>query len=165
MAPTKMSSIFDCYRTCYIWAYKHQAELVVAKSNMTCEPDTINLFINKLWVEVKRVRVIFGLTWLTRLIKQVVFVFNMWTCLTHLTYKVIIYFDIIASSMVFIFYFFINIYVYYYIYSHNCILILDIWELIKIIYVRYDLYMGHLYWPLHGLLIKRIEHVGLGRPV
>ena len=45
--------------------------------------------------------------------------FNMLTRLIRLAYKVIIYFDIIASLMVFL-------YVYYYIYSYNCILILDI---------------------------------------
>ena len=46
--------------------------------------------------------------------------FNMLTRLIRLAYKVIIYFDIIASLMVFF------LYVYYYIYSYNCILILDI---------------------------------------
>ena len=51
--------------------------------------------------------------------KRVMFVFNMRTCLTHLTYKIISYFDIIAQLMVFL-------YVYYYIYGCNCILILDI---------------------------------------
>ena len=42
--------------------------LGVAKSNTTREPNTTNPFINRSWVEAKRVRVIFGLTWLTRLL-------------------------------------------------------------------------------------------------
>ena len=42
--------------------------LGVAKSDTTHEPDMTNLFINRSWVEDKRVRVIFGLTRLTRLI-------------------------------------------------------------------------------------------------
>ena len=42
--------------------------LGVTKFNTTCEPDMINPFINMLWVEAKRVWVIFRLTWLTYLI-------------------------------------------------------------------------------------------------
>ena len=76
---------------------------MVAKSNMTRESDMINPFINMSWVDVKWVQVIFGLTWQARLI-------NMRTCLTCLAYKVIIYFDIIASLMV-CFYIFITIFV------------------------------------------------------
>ena len=37
---------------------------------MTRESDTTNPFINRLWVETKRVQVIFGLTRLTRLINR-----------------------------------------------------------------------------------------------
>ena len=44
--------------------------LMVAKSDTTREPNTTNPFINRLWVEVKRVRLIFGLTQLTRLINE-----------------------------------------------------------------------------------------------
>ena len=40
--------------------------------------------------------------------KRVMFVFNMRTCLTRLTYKIISYFDIIAQLMVF--YLFITIF-------------------------------------------------------
>ena len=61
------------------------------------------------------------------------------------------------------------LYVYYYIYSCNCILILDgidknyiglVWPINQIGY-----YMGHLYWPLHDLLIKRVKRIGSSRPV
>jgi len=42
--------------------------LGVAKSDTTHEPDTTNLFINRLWVEAKQVQVISRLAWPTRLI-------------------------------------------------------------------------------------------------
>ena len=42
--------------------------LGVTKSDTTRKPDTTNPFINRLWVEAKRVWVIFGLTRLTCLI-------------------------------------------------------------------------------------------------
>ena len=49
--------------------YKKQVHTVgVAKFDTIREPDTTNPFINRLWVEVKRVRVIFGSTRLTRLV-------------------------------------------------------------------------------------------------
>ena len=54
----------------------------VAKFDTTREPDMTNPFINRSWIEPKRVRVIFGLTRLTRLINGSC---SCLTCLTHLT--------------------------------------------------------------------------------
>ena len=56
--------------------------LGVAKSDTTRKPDTTNPFINRSWVEVKQVRIIFGLTWLTHLLNGSC---SCSTCLTHLT--------------------------------------------------------------------------------
>ena len=60
-------------------------QVKVAKSDTTRELDTTNLFINRSWVEVKRVRVIFGLTQLTYLLNKSC---PCLTCLTRLTWLV-----------------------------------------------------------------------------
>ena len=73
--------------------------LEVAKSNMTHELDKTNPFINMSWVKAKRVLDCIRVNTINFFYKRVMFVFNIWTQLTHLTYlayKVITYFDIIA---------------------------------------------------------------------
>ena len=105
----------------------------VAKSDTTHKPNMINLFINKSWVEAKRVRVIIRLTQLTHLINrsgscstcEPVWLVNLFSLLSYLFFF-IFYFLLLLNLWLFL-------YVYYYIYSFNCILILDIWKLIKII--------------------------------
>ena len=61
--------------------------LGVAKSDMTRELDMTNPFINKSWVEAKRVRVIFELTRLTCLLNGSCSCLTCLTCLTRLAYK------------------------------------------------------------------------------
>ena len=73
------------YHYClYIYIYKkmnmpHSKTfyLGVTKFDATCELDITNPFINMLWVEAERVRVIFKLTWLTCLINELC---SCWTC-------------------------------------------------------------------------------------
>ena len=74
--------------------------LGVAKSNTTREPNTTNPFINRLWIEDKRVWVIFGVDMTNLFNKRVEFMFGMQTHLTRLAYKVISYFDIITKFVV-----------------------------------------------------------------
>ena len=59
----------------------------MAKSDTTCELDTINPFINRSWVEAKRVQVKFGLTRLTRLLNGLCSCLTYWICLTWLANK------------------------------------------------------------------------------
>ena len=62
--------------------------LEVAKFDMTREPDMTNPFINRSWVEIKRVRVIFRLTQLTRLLNGSCLCLTCLTRLDRFAYKV-----------------------------------------------------------------------------
>ena len=60
-----LQELLTKFQEVFAWSYE---DIDRAKSDTTREPDTTNPFINRLWVKVKWVWVIFGLTWLTHLI-------------------------------------------------------------------------------------------------